>query len=259
MSTIVCKRRLVSLFALFFFSMPALSANGHIYAATSLGWSYAKLSNSSPQISYASGDLITDAYPLKSYNKASASAFSINGGYEFSGLNWQPAIALGLGVYTNPADYGYNGQLVETAAGDPASALYNYSYDVNSTRLMAEIQFTWILGKLSPFINLGIGPAWTKLSGYSEKTATSTGYPALSPFQAHTTVNFAYQAGLGVSTSFNFAGSQASFPHERLSLGYRFVNLGTTSFGTRGSEYPYHLNTGWLKTNDVYLSYTHLF
>lgn len=256
MST-TCKKILISFFTLFF-SIPAFSSDGHIYLGASLGGSTAKIGNSSPRISYSSGASITDVYPLD-HSRASAPIFSLNGGYEFTGAKWKPAIALGLGIYSNLADDQFDGQLIETAAGDPSSTLYNYNYHLNSTRIMAEIQLTWMLGKLSPFINVGAGPAWNQTTGYTEMPVTSTGYVALPPFQSRTNVNVAWQAGLGVSTAFNFAGSQADFPQERVTLGYRYVNAGTTSFGTRGSVYPYKLNTGMLTTNEIYLGYTHLF
>lgn len=253
-----CTKKLIGFLALFFFSLPAFSACGHIYLGTSLAASFSKLGNNSPRITYDSGALITDAYPLNR-NHASSPVVSMNGGYEFASVNGKPAIALGLGLYNNLTDYGYNGQVIETAAGDAPSTLYHYSYDVNSTRLLAEIQLTWLWEKLSPFVNLGVGAAWNRMSGYTETVATPSGFIALPAFRSKTNINFAYQAGLGVSTAFNFGCSQSPFLQERISLGYRFVNMGKTSFKTRGSSYPYQLNTGLLSTNDVYLSYTHLF
>jgi len=247
----------VSLFALLLFAAPAFSTLGHVYLSGSVGPSYAKLGKSTPRISYLSGVLITDAYPLKSDYSLSVT-LSVNGGYEFTGAKWMPAIMLGCGGYFNPQYY-YRGQAVETAAGDPSSTLYNYHYHINTTRLMAEMQLTWILAYVSPFINLGVGPAWNRASGYKETAVTSTGYPPLPPFHSQTNLNCAYQAGLGISTAFNFCENQSCVQQERVSVGYRYVYLGKTAFGTRGSAYPYQLNTGSLMLNDVYFSYTHLF
>jgi hypothetical protein len=245
-------------FVLLFFSIPAFSAQGHIYLGGSLGGSMAILNKNMPIISYSSGTLITDAYPLNNIRNSTA-IFSINSGYEFVGANWKPAVALGFGIYSNLDDYTYKGQLIETAEGDLSDTLYNYSYTIKSSRVMAEVKLIWTFNKLSPFVDFGIGAAWNKMNGYSETATTSTGYTALPPFQSNTNTNIAYQAGFGLSTAFNFAVSKANFLQERISLGYRYVNLGTTSFGTRGIDYPYHLNTGLLKTSDVYLAYTHLF
>lgn len=256
MPAIARLKKVVSLVALFFYAIPAFP--GHVYLGSSFAASVAALHQQSPQISYASGALITDAYPLNHTETLSAVA-SLNGGYEFAATPWKPAIALGLGLYTTLVDYSYQGQLIETAAGDAGSALYDYHYHINSTRMMAEVQLTWVCKKLAPFINFGIGPTWNTLNNYTETSATSSGYTALPPFQSHTNLNLAYQAGLGVSTAFNFANHPVSFLQERVSLGYRYVNLGHHSFGTRGSAYPYSLNTGRFTTNDLYLSYTHLF
>jgi hypothetical protein len=256
MFTIDSKKRISCFFALFFFSIPAIAASGNMYIGTSLGAGMMTVAHRSPVITY--DEVIMDAYPLNK-NHASAPIMSLNAGYEFSGVKWKPAIAFGLGVYGNLANESYHGQLIETVEGDESSTLYNYSYDINSTRVMAELQLTWMLGQVSPFINVGVGPAWNKMNGYMEMAVDSTGYPALPPFQSQTHVNIAYQAGFGVSTAFNFAGSQSPVSQERISVGYRYVNLGSTSFGTRGADYPYSLDTGLLKTNEVYLGYTHLF
>ncbi len=243
---------------LFLISTSVFSANGHIFLGGTIGASEAIMSNNTPTINYYNGNLM-DAYPLHRKH-ANAAIIGVNSGYEFEGDGLIPAIALGLGVYATPGDFDYKGQLIETAIGDPSSALYNYKYHVNSTRLMFETQFTWtLLKKFVPFINIGMGPAWNRLSGYKESPVDSTGYVALPPFQSHTNINFTYQAGLGVGYAFNFDRGAADYQHERIALGYRYVNLGDNSFGTRGAVYPYSLDTGRLTSNEAYLTYTHLF
>lgn len=252
------KKHYLMYFALCFFSLPTFAITAHPYLGGSLAASFSSLGTNTPQIAYSSGATITDAYPLN-HNDAGSAMVSINGGYEFPGVNWYPAIAIGLGLYTNPVDSTYKGKLIETAAGDPSSTLYNYHYDINSTRLMAEAQLTWLFKYVSPFLHVGIGPAWNRMSGYNESVATPDGFVALPPFSSKTNTNFAYQLGFGLSTAFNFNRCQTEFLQERISVGYRYVNLGETSFGTRGTAYPHALHTGRLTMNDVYLSYVHLF
>lgn len=46
---------------------------------------------------------------------------------------------------------------------------------------------------------------------------------------------------------------------DRLALGYRYANLGKVSFGRREPAYPYALRLGQLSSNEIYLSYTHVF
>lgn len=258
MSAAVCKNRFIRCLAISFFVIPACSASGHSYLGASLAASFAQTGNNSPQIAYFSGATITDAYPL-SHNRSSAALLGVNGGYEFTAADRRPAVALGLGVYSNLANYNFDGHLVETAAGDASSTLYHYRYHVNTARVMAEIQMTWVLASFSPFINAGVGAAWNRMSDYDETAITSSGYPALPGFQSHTNTRVAWQAGLGLSRTFHFASDKTGFSEDRVSLGYRFVNSGKASFGGRNAAYPYALDTGSLKTNEVYLGYTHLF
>lgn len=257
MLTALYRTWIIRFFVLFFPFIPVFSTCGHFYAGVSVGPSYAKLGNNNPKISYESGSLITDAYPLSS-NRSLSVTMSVNGGYEFMGAHWKPSTALGLGVYFNPQDYHYSGRVIETAAGSASSTLYNYHYKMNSTRAIAEMQLTWILAYVSPFINFGIGAAWNKADSYRETAVSSTGYSPVPFFHSRTNLNFAYQVGLGISAAFNFV-SKSDFLRERVSVGYRYVGSGKTSFGTRGFTYPHRLHTGSLTSDDVYFNYTHLF
>lgn len=245
-------------FILFLISTWVFAAKGHIFLGGTIAASKATMGNNNPIINYYD-DNLTDAYPLHNRHTNTA-IIGLISGYEFERAGLIPAIALGFGVYGTPGAYDYKGQVIETAIGDPSSTLYNYQYHVNSTRLMFEAQFTGaLLEQLAPFITMGMGPAWNRLSGYKESPVDNTGYVALPPFQSHTNTNFAYQVGLGVGYAFNFDHIAADYQHERISLGYRYANLGDTSFGTRGAVYPYSLNTGRLSSNEAYLIYTHLF
>lgn len=258
MLSCVSKKTLIIYTSLGLFSMPAFSAVGHPYLAGSAGFSYGHIGNSSPQISYASGVPIIDDYPISGHT-TSASMFSVNGGYEFQNKNAWPVIAVGLGLYGAPVDYDFSGLVVETVTGAAPVTLYNYTYNISGTRLMAEVQFTWLMERLSPFINLGVGPGWISANSYTEVPVTSSGFVAQPPFESQTNINFTYQAGFGVSTTFNYTSPSSAYKPDRISIGYRYANLGQTSFATRGATYPYKLNTGLLQSNDVYISYTHLF
>ncbi|STY29804.1 Uncharacterised protein [Legionella wadsworthii] len=244
---------------IFLFSSPIFAANSHIYFGGTLGSSMVKVGNNNPQINY-DGGILTDAYPIHK-RQANTTLMSINGGYEFSGIGLRPAIALGLSIFGTPGDYNYRGKVIETATGDPGSTLYHYKYHVHSTRLTFESQFTWtFLKKFASFINLGIGPALNRLSGYTESSVESPGCVALPPpFQSYTNIYFSYQIGLGASYAFHLKPEESDHLDERISLGYRYVNLGDASFGTRGAVYPYYLDIGRLTSNEVFLGYTHLF
>ena len=249
--------RLFILLAVFFLYIPAFFAKGHAYIEISTAASYATLSHSSPKITYVSGTLITDAYPLNHLSPTSP-LIGLKGGYEFSGKEWNPAIMLGLGFYSTLTPYHFNGSLIETATGNNSNKLYTYRYHVASSRLIAEAQFTWMIKTWLPFVQLGVGPSWNSMRQYAEMAATSDGYVPLPPFQSSTMARLAYQVGVGIGKSFNFSSQNTDFQN-RISVGYRYANLGRTSFGTRGALYPYSLNTGTLATNDLFLSYAHLF
>lgn len=64
--------------------------------------------------------------------------------------------------------------------------------------------------------------------------------------------------GFGLGYLFNFK-HDADFQHERLSVAYRFVNLGSVSLGTRGPQYPYALYLGKVTSETIYLNITHIF
>ncbi|KTC95188.1 hypothetical protein Lfee_2852 [Legionella feeleii] len=247
----------IKLVTLFLLPACVFAVNGNPYLGVSIGASRLKVGNSNPQIHYYDG-FLTDAYPVLGYRKTRA-VTGLSGGYEFTGRQYIPALALGLGIYGMPNKFNYKGQLVETALGDQSCALFNYKFHIRSIRAMAEAQFTWMLSKLATFIHVGVGPAWSRLNGYSESPVDSIGYVALPPFQSRTDTHLAYQAGFGVGYRFNFKPSASNHPHEQISLGYRYVNLGRALFGTRGDVYPYHLDIGRLTTNELYLSYTYLF
>lgn len=251
------RKKLVGWLILFFLSTSPFAASGHIYLGGTIGASMVKIGNSNPIIHYYNHQL-TDAYPVQG-KYATTPVIGINGGYEFAGAGLTPAIAIGLGMYDTPIDDSYRGQLIETAIGDPSSTLYHYIYNVSSTRLMLEAQCRWILlGKFVPFINVGMGPAWNRLNGYTESPVDNTGYVALPPFQSRSHTYFAYQAGLGVGYAFNLGHCTSGYLHERISLGYQYVDLGNASFGTRGVVYPYRLDVGRLTNHEIYLTYTHL-
>ncbi|MBI2787017.1 MAG: outer membrane beta-barrel protein [Legionella longbeachae] len=253
-----CTRKFAKFLVLALFFIPTISAYGHIYLGGTLAANFAHLGNRSPQITYFSGTTITDDYPLKSNNKITT-VYGANGGYEFTSEHMKPTIALGLGIYGNLGDYHFDGQVVETATGNLSNTLYDYSFNITSTRLMAEIQLNWELSQFAPFLNFGLGSAWNSMTSYREIAINGTTYPPLMPFRSHMNNNFAYQVGFGVSTAINLSSTKSNFEKDRISIGYRYINLGQTTFGTRGPEYPFKLNTGLLQTNEIYVGYTHLF
>ena len=257
--SVVCLKKSLSLVIIVLLSMSKCYSSGNLYLGLSLGRSSATEGHREPHISYFSGATITDAYPLN-HRSSSAMMLSVNGGYEWSGHALRPAVAFGLGFYTNPDDFSYTGHLIETPQGEASMRLYRYQYHVSTSRVMAEMQLAWMLSHhVLPFVNLGVGPSWNQLRDYHEFAVTPDGYPPLPPFHNQSNVAFAYQVGVGLMKAFNLTHQPTGNLHDRVSLGFRYANLNATVFGTRGNVYPFALNMGRLSTHDIYLSYTHLF
>lgn len=254
-------------------AMPALALDGHWYAGAGYGKGLATLGNSNPEVTYYYGYL-TDAYPLTN-SQTSAGVANVSGGYEWPAMRsgW-PAIAVGVGLYTTPKSYNYQGQVNETALGSESKDYYDYQFQLSSTRLMVETTFTWTVAQQwRPYGELGIGVALNTVSDYSESVASSNthGYVTTPPFESKTTSNVAYQVGVGLGYDFNFDDINTfdadsdyvadSFQHERLKIGYRWVDSGSASTGTRSIDpyNSYNIDLGTVKTQELYISFTHYF
>lgn len=238
-----------------FFTTFSYASQNHWLLSIATGSSTAGISTSSPEINYYGGSLL-DSYPLNSKNDTAA-VFDVLAGYEFPHSGFIPSIGLSLGVYAT-THYDYNGKLRESAVGVPMSTLYEYHFRLQNTRLMAQLQLFWLFDHLAPFLDVGIGSAWNHATHYGEDPINNSGYVVLNPFRSQTSQNLAYQFGAGIHYQWH-CSSEQSASYERISLGYRYVNVGDTSFGTRGMNYPYVLSLGNLYANEVYLAYTHLF
>lgn len=100
--------RVISFF-LFLISLSQGWSSGQGYLGGEMGASVARLTKKTPKISYESGVLITDAYPLTN-RRPVAMTINLHGGYEFIGEQWIPDIALGVAGYFTPVDYQFRGE-----------------------------------------------------------------------------------------------------------------------------------------------------
>jgi hypothetical protein len=240
-----------------FLSTTAFAIPGNYYLGGMLDTTNAAIGNSNPTIAYPSGTTITDNYPPNN-TRHTAILFNLNGGYEFASQKWWPATAMGLGIYRTINEYNVSGHLVETESGN-SNDLYTYQYNVKQWIAMAEMKFTWVVRQFAPYVNVGVGPSWNLVTNYHENPVFSDGFVVYPPFQSNTNVNLAYEIGVGMGYEFNFNGDNASFMHERVSLGYQYMNFGNLKFGDRNADYPYRLEPGRFTANNFYVSLTHLF
>ena len=170
--------------------------------------------------------------------KAVAFATALHGGVDvrvFSHL----IVQLGLGAYQS-TNYLSNG----AADYIGESTQYNYDYNVNVGRLMAEGRVLLLLNPsasigavegsmpyvtpypcFAPFFEFGVGYAKVNAAGFKfTQTAGTPGSKA--EFMAHNSYNSAWQVGGGLTILLN--------PHLYLVGGYRHVSAGSARLGGTG-------------------------
>lgn len=111
-----------------------------------------------------------------------------------------------------------------TQGADPASDnTYIYNYQIHSQQLLAEGKLYWIAQeRLHPFLMLGIGATFNKVSDY--QTSVPPFLEFTPAFSNHTQTNFTYAIGPGIDLSLS-----KSF---RAGLAYRLTDLGAANTGT---------------------------
>lgn len=129
-------------------------------------------------------------------------------------------IVTGLSYY-QPNSLATKGILIQGA--DAASSdSYSYSYKIQSQQLLVEGRFYWIDKPLwQPFVTLGLGTAFNKVSNYSTNISP---FLAFTPeFSNHSQTNFTYALGAGIDIPINTLFN--------LGIGYRFTDLGAANTG----------------------------
>jgi opacity protein-like surface antigen len=189
-----------------------------------------------------------DLYGINTDNEA---VFALSAGRRWERDSfWIPAYSAGVSW-----QYYFNTQVGNTIMqySDPEFLNYNYNWNFKSNLLLATAKLNLVqYGKLSPYINGGIGAAFNNASGYSE-TALNNVTPRVSPaFANNSSTQFAYQAGIGLDFR---ASPQAIF-----SLGYNYQNLGGLSSGAgTGAWSNQTLSSGSYSSNEVLVSVNYLF
>ncbi|MBU0744922.1 MAG: porin family protein [Gammaproteobacteria bacterium] len=233
------------------------SAIGHPYLGVIGGMSIAKIGKDQRD---PPNDAINgyDQYLPTNGHKV-ALLYGVNGGYEFK-LGPNALLSLGAGIYHN-SNFSSDGQVyynypptdIDNSSDKEHS--FNYKYKLQSIRLMFETQLAWQFdlnkSKLIPFVMCGIGPSWNFANNYEESLVNPLRDPRPG-FKSHTKTNFAYQVGAGIAIPFNV-------DHDRVSIAYRYSNLGKARFDNRETYPLYQLDIGKIKTQEIYIGYTHLF
>jgi opacity protein-like surface antigen len=108
---------------------------------------------------------------------------------------------------------------------DPDFDTLNYSYNVNSYALQATAKLSKLnlIHHFGFYLQAGAGGARNYFTNYTESSPTgSSAAPMLAPFSDDSTARFAYTLGGGILYQ----------PGEtmRVSLGYRYMNMGSGQF-----------------------------
>lgn len=155
--------------------------------------------------------------------KRSNSTNMLWGGFIGSELKRTPSWLLisGLGYY-QPNSLIKKGSLIQGA--DPASNdTYSYSYQTQTQQLLAEGKLYWVTQEtIQPFLQIGIGAAFNKLSDYQTNVPPFLEFTPF--FSNHSQTNFTYTIGSGIDISLS-----KSF---RLGVAYRFTDLGLAKTGS---------------------------
>lgn len=127
----------------------------------------------------------------------------------------------GLGYY-QPNTLSMMGALTQ-GADLRSDDTYRYGYQAQSQQLLAEGKLYWMAKDMvQPFLMVGIGAAFNKISGY--QTNVPPFFEFTPAFSNHTQTNFTYAIGPGIDISLSKAF--------RIGVAYRFANLGAANTGS---------------------------
>ncbi len=107
----------------------------------------------------------------------------------------------------------------------------NYTFHVKSSTVLLESRFFYSQYDWQPFVLIGIGSGWNRLSGYKEVPSdpSLSAAPASSGFSNHTHQGFAYELGVGLQHQlWEDAIHKMQY---KGSIGYRYFNLGDGQLG----------------------------
>ncbi len=225
------------------------TSTGHPYLSIMGGVSIAKVGKEQNDMT-GETSYIYNGYAPANYSSGIV-AYGINGGYEFN-LSPKVLLSLGLGIYQN-LNHKAKGK-VYLVASDTNNHMFDYEYNLLSTRFMAEGQLAWqfCLGnktKLIPFFSLGVGPSLNYVSNYNEQPVNQN-HEVAAGFRSNTVTSLSYQVGGGVAFTVS--------DHSRLFTAYKYADLGQAHFNNK-VDASYQLDVGKTKAHEIYFGYTYLF
>lgn len=165
-----------------------------------------------------------------------------------------------VGLTVGPAFYYANLDAVEGVEHPSINynsnfSTLNYQYAAETFSLMAEAKAVYEKFLWQPFVTVGVGSSWNKLSDYREwpTDPSSSAIAASSVFGANFSTRLAYEAGLGIQRIFP-ANELHKIPLS-LALSYQYFNFGKGSLSPSAIQNTTEaLQANTLDTQTVLLS-----
>lgn len=230
--------------------LPILTSPGNWFITLSAGEQYPQWNN---PIKIDNGsDLPTpynkDLYSTKS-NSEAVIALGLGRRWKRDDF-WLPSYS--VGVFWQ---YFFRANLGHTITQNSIPEFTNYTYDwmLTSNLLLASAKLNLFqYGKISPYINGGIGSSFNRTSDYKEMPLPNVTARVSPNFGNFSTSEFSYNIGAGIDVQV--------MPHFIASVGYIYQDLGQVSSGPgKGTWSNQSLNPGSYHSNEWLVSLTYLF
>lgn len=163
---------------------------------------------------------------------------------------WLPAYSLGF-YYQHFFTTNMGGNITQYSS--PVYTNYNYNWNVTADVLLVGLKLNLIqYRRLAPYLKAAAGFSYNKSNGYSESPLPGlTDTRVSAGFQANTSTQFAYNAGIGLD--FQASGNFI------VSAEYQYQNLGTMSLGNGSNAWSgQSLSLGQYHANAFLFSLTYL-
>ncbi len=226
---------------------PLFSSTGNWFVTLGAGEQYPQWNNPIKVNTGLAAPYNKDYYPTKSKNEP-VIALSLGRRWKRESY-WLPTYSFGVfWQYFFRTDLGNSIALYSL----PEFASYSYHWQLTSNLLLASAKFNLFeYGKLSPYVNGGIGTSFNRTSGYKERAPVGVTARVNPAFANFSTSEFSYHLGIGLDLQV--------MPQLIASLGYIYQDLGPTSSGPgKGTWSNQSLNPGSYRSNEILISLSYL-
>jgi opacity protein-like surface antigen len=164
---------------------------------------------------------VTDEFYLYSAYRPNQTSVFVDA---FAGAEWNLNanwLVQGGLSYTGASAFSAKGTFLQGADAQSADT-YNYSYNILERQLLVQSKLLYtFMQRYHPYVVAGVGSAFNR--AYNFDTSVPSTIAFTREYNDSTTISLAYLVGLGIDVDLT--------NNWRLGIGYRFADLGSTSFG----------------------------